>query len=307
MTFGSPGLGIAALVAAGLLAWLYRVLERRRSAQSVAYSNLAFVREIVRPGRAIPALLFGLWVAGTASLALAIARPHFSARVPVPDGIVMLCIDTSGSMAAHDIEPSRESAARSAARAFIRDVPDGTRVGIVTFSTGAALVQAPTADRDEAYAAVDRIPPPNGATAIGDALELAAGQLPPKGRRFIVLLTDGVNNHGVDPLAASAAIGQRGIRIYTVGVGTSGSGELIPGTLEPAEIDEEALRQIAANGGGTYTSAATAESLRSAFGGLAAETVWEWRRIDGSFPVALAGGVLVALALLAGLAAGRFP
>ncbi len=307
MSFEHPLLALVALAGVVALAVLYRRLELRRSAQSFAYSNLAFVREIVRPGRAIPALLFALWIAGTAALGIAIARPHFAARIPLPDGVVMLCIDTSGSMAAHDIDPSREAAARSAARSFIHDVPDGTRVGIVTFSTGAALVQPPTADREEALAAVERIPPPNGATAIGDALQLAAQQMPSKGRRFIVLLTDGVNNHGVDPIAASAAIGQNGIRIFTVAIGTSGSGEFIPGTLEPAEIDEGALRQIAANGGGTYTAADSAESLRAAFGGLARDTVWEWRRVDGSFGFALTGGALVALALLAGLAAGRFP
>jgi Ca-activated chloride channel family protein len=297
---------VLALFGVALLAAVYRRSERRREGQSLAYSNVAFVCEAFRPTRFAAAALFAGWLLGVAALGVALAAPHLTARVPVQDGVVMLCIDTSGSMASGDIVPTREAAARAAARAFIGDVPDGTRVGIVTFSTSALLVQPPTADRDAALAAVDRIPAPNGATAIGDALSLAAAQMPERGTRAVVLLTDGVNNHGSDPQAAGAAIGQKGIRIYTVGVGTNDSGQLIPGTLEPAEIDEDALRRMAASGGGSYFPAASANALRDIFRNLALQTVWESKRIDASLPFAFAGGALAALTLLAAVAAGRF-
>jgi Ca-activated chloride channel family protein len=251
--------------------------------------------------------LFTAWLVGAAALVLALAGPRLTARLPVRDATVMICIDVSGSMRATDIEPTRWDAAKSAARAFIDAVPDGTRVGIASFSSSAAVIQAPSSDLDAVRAALDRIPYPNGATAIGDALEVAAAQMPPKGRRAIVLLTDGVNNRGADPAISSQRIGAGGVTISTVGVGTSGSGQLIPGTEEPAEIDEDALRAIAANAGGRYARAADAEALRSEFRRLALDTVWEKRRVDAALPFAFGGGAIVLLTFLAGLGLGRYP
>jgi Ca-activated chloride channel family protein len=244
---------------------------------------------------------------GAGTLAVALAGPRFDARLPVHDATVMICIDVSGSMRSTDIQPTRWDAAKAAARAFIDAVPDGTRVGLVTFSSAAAVIQAPTADLDAARQSLDRVPYPNGATAIGDALETAAEQMPPKGRRAIVLLTDGVNNRGVDPQEASQKIGASGVTISTVGIGTNDSGELIPGTSEPAEIDEGALRSIAANAGGRYARAADAGNLRDEFRRLAFDTVWEKRHVDASLPFALGGGLLVIVTFLTGFAAGRFP
>jgi Ca-activated chloride channel family protein len=307
VTFAHPALLLVALAGVAILAWLYQRATARRTAQALAYSNVAFALDAIKPSRLPAMLLFGGWLLGSALLGAAVAGPHFTARLPIKDGTVMLCIDTSGSMSATDIDPTRELAAKAAARTFINAVPDGTNVGIVSFSSGASVVQAPTPDRDEALAAVNRIPPPNGATAIGDALTLAAEQFPEHGHRVIVLLTDGVNNRGVDPVSASQDIGAKGVKIYTVGIGTSGSGMLIPGTLEPAEIDEDALRAIAQNGGGRYIAASDAQALSSAFADLARDTVWETKRVDGSFPFAFAGGALVALTLLAGIATGRLP
>jgi Ca-activated chloride channel family protein len=294
-------------LAAAAFACAYVVLERRRAGQALTYSNLDFAIGAMRPSHLPAIALFLAWIVGVATLAASIAGPRFVARVPTKDGTVVLCIDTSGSMRAQDVDPTRWDAAKAAARAFVDAVPSGTRIGIVSFSTGASLMAAPSGDLDSIRDAIERIPPPNGATAIGDALELAAAQLPEKGRRAIVLLTDGVNNRGADPLQASQTIGSKGVGISTVGIGTSGSGQLIPGTNELAEIDEEALRAIAQNGGGSYAQAADAGALSETFRRLALETVWERRRIDASFPLAVGGGVLLVVAFLAGFATGRFP
>ncbi len=110
-------------------------------------------------------------------------------------------------------------------------------------------------------AALDTVPPANGATAIGDALALAGQMLPASGHRAIVLVTDGVNNNGVDPLEVAQQLGARGIAIYTVGIGTNGSGLAIPGTTEEASIDEDALREIATAGNGTYTRTVDAAAI----------------------------------------------
>jgi Ca-activated chloride channel family protein len=307
VTFARPSELAASLVAAALLVWLYVMIERRSRSNALAYSNLAFALEALRPARWPAALLLAAYACGCTVLALALGGPHFIARVPTHDGTVVLCIDTSGSMRATDLSPTRAEAAKAAARAFVDAVPDGTRIGIVSFSSGANAILSPTDDRDAVHEALARIPPPDGATAIGDALAVAAQAMPPAGRRIIVLLTDGINNRGADPIGVSQNLGQHGIRIETVGVGSSGSGELIPGTNEQADLDAGALESIAQNGGGRYVEAGDAASLREAFRGLVLETVWEKRRVDGSFPFALGGGALLLATLLCGFALGKFP
>ncbi len=306
MTFDRPFALIVALVVAAGLCWLYLAIARRTRAQAFAYSNLAFAIDALRAPRWPAAVLFGGYACACAVLAVALGGPHVIARVPTHDSTVVLCIDTSGSMRATDVAPSRAEAAKAAARAFVAAVPSGTRVGIVSFSSGADALLAPTDDADAVDEALSRIPPPDGATAIGDALSVAAQEMPAGGRRVIVLLTDGINNRGADPIAVSQAIGARGIRIETVGVGSSASGDIIPGTNEQADLDENALQAIAQNGGGRYVAAGNAAQLRDAFRGLAYETVWERRRVDASFPLALGGGALMLATLLLGFGAGKF-
>lgn len=306
MSFAHPFWLVGAAVAVAAFAWFYRLFERRREAQALAYSNLPFALGAMQPSRLPAIAMMTLWLIGVATLALSLAGPHFIARVPAKDTTVVLCIDTSGSMTAQDIAPTRWEAARAAAREFIDAVPSGTRVGIVSFSSGAFVIQAPTDDLDAARDALNRIPAPNGATAIGDALQAAASQMPSGGRRAIVLLTDGVNNRGSDPLEVSRQIGAQGIVISTVGIGTN-SGAVIPGTAETAELDEQSLSTIASNGSGVYAQAQDAASLASIFRKLALDTVWEKRRIDGSFPFALGGGLLIVATFLAGLGTGKIP
>lgn len=305
MTFAHPGVLAVAIALVAGFAWLYRAFAARRRASAFVYSNLAFALEAMRPARWPAAVLFAAFVLGTGTLLAALAGPRFDAEVPVKDGVVTICIDTSGSMRSQDVAPTRWDAAVDAARAFVDAVPAGTRVGIVSFSTGANLIEPPTDDLDAVRAAIDRIPPPDGGTAIGDALTLAAQQMPRTGKRIIVLLTDGVNNRGVDPITASQKIGGRGIEIETVGVGTNGSGQFIPGTDELADLDVGALRTIALNGRGRFVTADDAESLRAAFRTIALGTVWEKKHIDGSFPFAFVGGLCLLGAFLGGLGAGR--
>lgn len=297
-------LALGLIILAGL-AFFYRVFARRREAAALTYSSLAFALGAMRPARWPAAVLFATFLIGTGALLTALAGPRFTAKLPAKDGVVVICIDTSGSMRSEDVEPTRWQAALAAAHAFVDAVPAGTKVGIVSFSSGANLIEPPSDDLDAVRESLDRVPGPDGATAIGDALTLAAAQMPSTGKRVIVLLTDGVNNRGGDPVAASEKIGAKGITIETVGVGTSGSGQMIPGTNEPADLDATALRTIAANAGGRYVEAADAQTLRTAFANIALSTVWESRRVDGSFPFAFAGGALLLGAFLGALGAGR--
>jgi Ca-activated chloride channel family protein len=306
VTFAHPFWLVVGVVLAIAFLGLARLAARRAAKAALAYSNLEFFAHAPRP-RFDPALPLALACAlGIAILGAALAGPRFVAAVPVR-GAVVLCVDTSGSMRSTDVSPTRSAAAAAAVRAFIDAVPSGTRIGIVAFSSGAGVVAPLNEDKDTVRAAIAQIPPPNGGTAIGDALAAAARTLPPKGRRAIVLITDGVNNLGADPVSVAQQAGAAGIEINTVGIGTNDSGQLVPGTIEPASIDEQALRSIAHLGHGGYARANDAESLRGRLAALAATTTREQRRIDASLPLALAGGVIVILALGGGMLVGRFP
>ena len=306
MTFTHPWLlAIAALLTAGFLA-LYGVVQKRGAENALRYSNLAFLVGAVRAPAWPERLLAAASTAAIALMLIGAAGPHVRALMPVRDGSVVLCVDTSGSMAATDVTPTRADAALSAMRAFIAQTPTGIRIGVISFAGEAQALAAPTRNRDQIVAALQAIPPPNGATAIGDALQLAQGEMPATGPRAIVLVTDGVNNAGVNPLQAARMLGARGITLYTIGIGTN-SGAFVPGTLEPAGIDEDSLRSYAAATGGAYSRAADAIELRAALARLGRTISFERRSVDVSLPSAIAGGALLALTMLAGTAAGKFP
>jgi Ca-activated chloride channel family protein len=269
------------------------------------YSNLAFLVSSVK-ARTWPAKLLGAACALAAALIVfALSGPRVRAAVPVA-GSVVLCVDTSGSMTAADVAPTRADAAVAALKAFVNTAPRGTAVGIVSFATGAQVILPPTRDRDQIQNAVNDIPPPNGATAIGDALIAAQRVLPKKGHRVVVLITDGENTYGADPLDAARDLAKHHIPLYTIGIGTN-SGVLIPGTLQAAGINEDALRQYAGVTGGAYSRADDATQLRVALARLGRITAFERRNVDVSLTVAEAGAVLMILAFLGGLAAGRYP
>lgn len=305
MTLQRPEFIVLALLAAAVAALAYRYAARRRIAQTLRYSNLAFLVSAVK-ARTWPAKMLGAACACAAALIVfALAGPRLRAAVPVA-GSVVLCVDTSGSMTATDVEPTRADAAVSALKAFVNAAPGGTAVGIVSFATGAQVILPPTRDRDQIRGSVYNIPPPNGATAIGDALIAAQRVLPKSGHRVVVLITDGENTYGADPMAAAKQLAASRIPVYTIGIGTN-SGALIPGTLQTAGIDEDALRAYANATGGAYSRADDAVQLRAALARLGRITAFERRNVDISLPMAEAGAVLMVLAFLGGLAAGRYP
>src|SRR5579872_1092954 len=307
MSLQRPLALVIGILVACSVAWLIAALGRRRRNEAFTYSNLAFLLDAAQisawPMRVLAGIIaLGVFLGGVAFAGLSLTLP-----VPAKDGSIVLCLDTSGSMRATDVEPSREAAVRAAARTFVQNTPAGTRIGIVSFSTYAQRISDLNDDKTAVLAALDAVPPANGATAIGDALALAGQMLPVSGHRAIVLVTDGVNNNGVDPLQAAQQLGARGIAIYTVGIGTNGSGLAIPGTTEEASIDEDALREIVTAGKGTYTRTVDAPAIAATFRDLARTTVWERRRIDVSFELAIAGAGALVLGFVGALAAGRFP
>jgi Ca-activated chloride channel family protein len=306
VTIDHPARLMLGIVVVVLFAGVYAVLQRRKTANDLAYSNVAFFVDAAKPRRWIPRALQGLWILALSSLVLGISGPHVNVPIAVRDGSVFICLDTSGSMASSDVVPTRAQAAKAAAQAFINESPAGTKIGIISFAGAAGVVAPLSAEHQSVVAALDQVPLPNGATAIGDALKLAAQMLPATGHRVVILITDGVNNSGTDPMEVAQWLGAHHIPVYTVGIGTANGG-LIPGTNEEATIDEEALRGYAAASGGAYARAENATQLRDALARLGRITSLQRKPIDASLGFAVAGALSMLVAFLAGFGLGRYP
>ena len=151
----------------------YLWLLRRKKKAALRYASLALVREAMTPGgrfrRHVPPLLF---LVAVTLLLIAIARPAAVVTLPTDHETIVLAIDVSGSMRANDIKPTRLEAAQAAARAFINDQPRNVDIGIVAFAGTAAVIQAPTQNRDDLLAAIDRLQLQR-ATAVGSGLLVA--------------------------------------------------------------------------------------------------------------------------------------
>jgi len=311
-----------------IAAWWWTRRRRRRGA--VRVTSIALVR-VALPGRTrwrrlIPA---GLLLLGLAVLGVGAARPQAYVRVPSSSGTIMLALDISGSMCSTDVRPNRLTAAENAASAFIRSEEGGPRVGLVAFSGVAGVLVAPTTDTDTLLRAVTSLSTGRG-TAIGqgiltslDAIAEADPSVAPTGARaasargsahdVIVLLTDGSNNAGVDPQTAARQAATRGVRVFTIGFGTSrpaslacsgsqfgGSGFGGPGGVfrgVPLIADYDALRQIAGTTGGKFYRAENADQLKAALGNLSGRFTTTREHLDIAAWFAGFGGLLIAVAL----------
>jgi len=265
-------LGLAALP---VLVVLYLVAERRRVRSQAAFGNPALIPNVVErsPGRLryLPLLVLLL---ALAVMIVGVARPHATVSVPREEATVILAMDVSRSMTADDVQPTRLDAARGAAHAFLAEVPEKFRVGVVTFATRAVVGVPPTEDRALVAASLDTLTPGEG-TAIGDAVALSLelgereraedGTLPP---RTIVLLSDGKRDGGsVEPADAAAEARKQGVLVHTVLVGTPDGviEEMLPGgfrRLTRVPADPETLSQLATTTGGNFFTAFDAEGLR---------------------------------------------
>ena len=297
MTFAWPGmLWLFALVPA--LAAVYVLVLRRRRRNARLVQRVIRLSDLVGHGpgfrRHVPALLFLL---GVSACILALARPSAALLAPGRHGTVILSLDVSGSMRARDIAPTRMEAVKEAARTFVDVQPHGVRLGVVAFSGSAFLVQSPTADKSQVLAAINRLHP-QMFTAVGSGLLTALEAIFPKlpvtegdpaavlpgsptesspppvapgsyASAAIILLSDGQSNQGPDPLEAAEQAANRGVRVFTVGVGTREGADLSFGNFSfHAILDEATLKKIALITGGRYFKASSAEELRGIYRSL---------------------------------------
>ena len=274
----------------------YIRMQQRRRRLAARYGHPGLVHEAAsrRLGvrRHIPSALF---LVALTILIVALARPQTVVSLPRLEGTIILAFDVSRSMAADDLKPTRLQAAKTAARAFVQRQPSTVRIGVMSFSDGGFALQAPTNDRDAVLTAINRLTLQSGtslargieaslkalAAGTGHALALSSNrtQMPaptpapvPKGTytsAAIVLLTDGENTQSPDPLAAARMAADRGVRIYTVGIGSAAGATLhIEGFTVRSRLDEHTLRQIAQLTGGAYYNAASAGDLRTIYATL---------------------------------------
>src|SRR2546423_254887 len=159
MTFIWPAALLLLVVVAGL-AVLYVLAQRRRNRYALRYANLSLVREAIGKGpgwrRHVPPVLF---IFALGFMAIAVARPQAVVAVPSQEGTVILAIDVSGSMLAEDMKPNRMEAAKAAARAFVEKQSESVKIGVVSFSGDASIVQSPTTDKTLVIAAINRLRP----------------------------------------------------------------------------------------------------------------------------------------------------
>jgi Ca-activated chloride channel homolog len=227
MTFLHPVV-LVALVAIPALIWWYAGQQRRRVKAASAFVAPRLGASVApsRPRwrRHAPMLVFAL---ALAVLIVAAARPQRVVAVPINTASIMLANDTSGSMAATDVAPSRLRAAQRAATTFLANVPDSVRVGLVEFNTKVSVLQSPTSDHALVRSALAELRV-TGGTAIGDAIRTSLRTLTSNKRpgvkqppAAIVLLSDGASDVGSDPLTAAQQAAADHIPIYTVELGTA--------------------------------------------------------------------------------------
>jgi len=307
------------LLALPAVAAIYLLVLKRKKRSALRYANLELVKEAMGKGlwwrrHLPPAILF----AALAAMLTAIARPSAVITLPAHHETVILAIDVSGSMRATDVEPSRIEAAQAAARAFIAQQPRSTRIGIVAFAGSAALVQAPTSNRQDLRAAIDQLQLQH-ATAVGSGILVSLKALfpqedfdvkkKPEGAPArpgsytsgaVILLTDGQTTAGPDPVDAARVAADHGVRVYTVGVGTD-SGQLLTGEgwSMRVRLDEEALKAIADLTRAEYFYAGTAGDLKKIYESLRAKMVMETREteITALFSAIAAAAVLLSATL----------
>jgi len=290
------------LLAAPLLVRGYINLLRRRKKVAARYPHLATIKQGLdgrtRIKRHIPPALLLL---SFCLLVVASARPSaVMTLTSTRGGTIVMAMDVSGSMRTPDVEPDRITAARVAAKEFVDERDRQIRIAIVGFSTEAFLVQAPTADTHLLDVAIDSLQP-QLTTAIGSAVITSLQTIFPKARlgglvpafggftsgeplgdkapappppvqpgsyqlAAIVLMTDGRNTAGPDPVEAARSASNLGVRIFTIGFGNLAHP---PGTDITTIVDEPTLRKMADMTRGRYFHAQTADELTKIYKQLA--------------------------------------
>ncbi len=346
MEFTWPVMLWGLLLLPALVAW-YGIGVRRARLRTVDRfaDRPLFAQLVTALPRVWRHVSMALYFVSLGLLLTAVGRPVMALPMPVNKAVVVLAVDTSGSMVAPDIEPSRLEAAKIAARTFVDSFPQGPKIGLVSFSTYATLMIPPTPDHEAVKQAITALRPQE-ATAIGDGIMVALKALPgrvvdlpearpgPFGTPFapgpqpqsppppapvppeelspaaIVLLSDGGQNAGtMDPLRAAVLAKQLKVKIYTVGLGAPGGTVFnYQGQMVFVPFDPMLLQQIAALTDGKFFMSSATQDLKRVYRDLGHVLGWETRKTEvSSLVVGAAGLLLLAGGVTSLVWAGRLP
>lgn len=282
-SFLAPGrlwllLGVAAL------AGLYLALQFRRRRYAVRFTNLELLDKVApaRPGwrRHVPAVAFLLAVT---ALIVAFARPSQDTEVPREQATIVMAIDTSLSMDADDVRPTRLEGAKEAAIGFVEDLPENLNLGLVSFNGVATVRVQPTTNHAAAVAAIESLEL-GPATAIGeaifaslDAIESVVdenGNTPPA---RIVLMSDGETTAGRLDEEAVLAAQEAGIAVSTIAFGTNDGVITLPdeGQVVEVPVNRENLENIARGTGGQFFTASSTSELAQVYQNIGSQVSFE--------------------------------
>jgi Ca-activated chloride channel homolog len=279
MTVFYPLVIVAAVVVTAAAVTAYVMVVRRRT-QALRHTNFSLTSPTRRLGirRHLP---YALMLAALPILLVGAARPQAQIKLPHIAGTVILAFDVSNSMGATDVEPSRLGAAQQAATSFVNAQPDTVDIGVVIFGQDGFATQKPTSDHSAALSAIKRMEVAGG-TSLTQAILTALGAivghpvgLPNQdnqdqpqpdlgywGSATIVLFSDGQDANADRAQQAAALASDAGVRIETVGVGTTkGTTVKVDGYQVATALNEDLLTAIATTTGGSYHPASDAAAV----------------------------------------------
>ena len=322
MSFATPFL-LWGLLLIPVLLIAYWLVQRRRIKYAARFTNLDLLANVVdaSPGRRrhLPALLA---LAALAALIVAMARPQAVVAVPRDDATVLLTMDTSASMTATDVAPTRLEAAKDASSSFLDKVPDRFRVGLVSFSSIVSVLEEPTDDRDAVRDALDTSRATSGPrSATRSSSRSRSHRIPEEAEELsggkplfaILLLSDGANSIGREPLDVLDEAKEAGVPIYTIAFGTpDGTVEITNdfGVTQTYNVppDPETLRRVAEETGGRFFEAPTEADLEEVYQEIGSQVSYEDEKRELTAAFAGAGAFFLLLGgALSALWFGRIP
>ena len=311
---------LVSLLAIPLCVFAYVRFQEKRSRDAASLGTLGIVREGAArhsgPGwrRHVPPIIF---LVGVALLATASARPEIEIPLPRMEGTVLLAFDVSSSMAADDVEPTRMDVAKTVGRNLVEQRPSSAQIGVVAFGEGGLILQQPTDDDEALLATINRLVPQSG-TSLGRGILTALNMVYPEADlstggaasldgsaprtvlapAVIVLLTDGENTDPPDPLDAAQMAIERGVRVHTIGLGTSeGTVVEIDGFNLFTSLNEPVLQEVALLAEGEYFKIEELDDAPPVYEELETEFVVESREIEVT---SILGAVSMLLLLVGG-------
>lgn len=272
------------LLGVAVLAVVYVLSQARRTKYAVRFTNLELLDKVApsRPGwrRHVPAAAFLLAIA---ALIVGFARPAQDTQIPKEQATIVMAIDTSLSMDATDVRPSRIEGAKEAATSFVEDLPEQINLGLISFNGVATIRVSPTQNHAASVAAIDSLEV-GPATAIGEAIfasldaidQLAdeTGEAPPA---RIVLMSDGETTVGRADEDAIVAAQQAGIPVSTIAFGTDDGVIILPEDNQAiaVPVNEDKLEVIAESTGGQFYAAVTADELAQVYEDIGSQISFE--------------------------------